>query len=185
MRKVLAAIGATSFALTAAAAPAQDGAAILKYAINTPGISYAAYGPTQTAKVVADKSVQGGQAYRVEVREKGPQAYTDGATSPIEKPISKGDRLVVAFWARAPKLRDGQTTPIPFAGLQLAQAPYTQVVLGSADIGNAWKMYEVRGAADADHAAGQVNVALHLSAAATTIELGPVFVLDFGPPKAK
>ncbi len=185
MTKVPALVLAALFGLLAGGALAQDGAAILKYAINTPGLSYTAYGPTQAAKVVNDKSVQGGQAYRVDVRQKGPEAYTDGATSSVTKPIAKGDRIVVAFWARAPKLHEGQTTPIPFAGLQLAQAPYTPFVLGSADVGNAWKLYEVRGTADTDHAAGQVNMALHLSAAATTIDLGPVFVLDLGQPKPK
>ncbi|MGY2736964.1 hypothetical protein [Sphingomonas sp. UYP23] len=185
MRILSGALLALSLGLIPAGASAQDNAAILKYAINAAGATYSAYGPTQTSKVVADKTVQGGQAYRVEITAEGPEVYTDGATSPIQKAIAKGDRLFLAFWARAPKLADGKTTPIPFAGLQLAQAPYTQFVLGSVDVGEAWKLYEIRGTADADYPAGQVNVALHLSAEKGTIDLGPVFVLDFGQGKPK
>lgn len=164
-------------------APAQDATAILKYAINTPGVTYTAYGPTQTARVVKDDKVQGGQAYRVEINAKGPSPYTSGATAPLVKSIAKGDRLVIAFWARAPKVAEGKTTPIPFAGLQQSGAPYTQFVFGSADLGREWKMFEVRGVADKDYAAGQANVALHLAAEKTTIDLGPLFVLDLGPKK--
>jgi hypothetical protein len=181
--KKLVLLGALALALPTAAAIAQDPAAILKYAVNQPGVNYVAYGPTQTAKVIKDAKVQGGQAYRVEIGAKGPNAYTSGATSPIGKPISKEDRVVIAFWARAPKVAAGKTTPIPFAGLQLASAPYTQFVFGSADVGNEWKMFEVRGVADKDYAAGQPNVALHLAAEKTTIDLGPIFVLDLGQKK--
>ena len=164
-------------------ASAQDAAAIMKYAINTPGAGFTPYGPTQTMKIVKDGKVQGGVAQRIEITAKGPEAYTSGATTPVDKPIARGDRLMVAFWARAPKVAAGKTTPIPFAGLQLSSAPYTQFVSGSAAVGRDWQMFQVRGIADKDYAAGQVNVSLHLSAEKTVIDLGPVFVLDFGPPK--
>lgn len=164
-------------------ADAQDAAAILRFAVNTPGANYSAYGPTQSAKLVKDSKVQGGVAFRIEISAKGPDPFTSGATSPVSKPISKGDRVTVAFWARAPKLPEGRTTPIPFVGLQLANAPYTQFVTGSAEISREWKIYEVRGVADKNYAAGQVNVGLHLSAEKAIIDLGPIFVLDFGPKK--
>jgi len=169
--------------LLAAPAPAQDTTAIMKYAINTPGAGYTPYGPTQTMTVVKDGKVQGGVAQRIDIAAAGPNPYTSGATSPIDKPIAKGDRLMVAFWARAPKLARDKTTPIPFAGLQLASDPYTQFVFGSADVGRDWKLFQVRGVADRDYAAGQANVSLHLSVAKTVFDLGPVFVLDFGPAK--
>jgi hypothetical protein len=182
MRKIgwAAMVGALCLSLPASA---QDAAAILKYAINTQGVGYTPYGPTQTMKNVRDGKVQGGVAQRIEISAKGPNPYTSGATTPIDKPIAKGDRLMIAFWARAPKVAADKTTPIPFAGLQLSGEPYTQFVFGSADVGRDWKLFQIRGVADKDYAAGQANVSLHLSAEIAVFDLGPVFVLDFGPQK--
>lgn len=182
MRKAIWA-GMMAVAAVSVQASAQDAAAIMKYAINTPGAGFTSYGPTQTMKIVKDGKVQGGVAQRIEITTKGPDAYTSGATTPVDKPIARGDRLMIAFWARAPKVAADKTTPIPFAGLQLSGAPYTQFVLGSAAVEREWKLFQIRGVADKDYAAGQVNVSLHLSAEKTVIDLGPVFVLDFGPPK--
>ncbi|MEN2786880.1 hypothetical protein ACFOKI_08875 [Sphingomonas qilianensis] len=46
---------------------------------------------------------------------------------------------------------------------------------------NAWKLYYASGKTGRAFAAGSANVAAHLAAAKHVIELGPVFVLDFGP----
>jgi hypothetical protein len=140
--------------LTAVAAQNAD---ILQKAINTPSVAYNFYGAGQTNKAVK-ADVAGGRAM----------------------PIAKGDKIVVAFWARAPKLEGDATTPIPFAGVSLAAAPYTPLVSGSAAIGREWKLHQVTGVAAADAAGGATMVALHLGAAKAVLEFGPIFVIDLG-----
>ncbi|HKE95999.1 MAG TPA: hypothetical protein VKB34_16950 [Povalibacter sp.] len=160
-------------------ASAQD-TDILQKAINKPGLSYNIYGPADH-KIIKDKTVQGGQAVRVKIPKAGPDNWTVGAQSAIEKPIADADVLMIAFWARAPELKDGETTPLPFVGVGLAQAPYTQIISGTVDVTNQWKLHMVRGRASGNFAAGTTNAGLHLAANKAVIDLGPIFVLDLGP----
>jgi hypothetical protein len=156
---------------------------ILDKAINTPSIEYSIYGPGQTAQVVRDAKVAGGQAFRVEVTAKSAQAWDVGASAPIAKPIAKGDTIMLAVWLRAPKLKPGETTPVPFLGVVGGAPAFAHIAEGHADVGPEWTLYNARGVAPQDFAAGQATVALHLGAAKATLDLGPVFVLDLGPRK--
>ena len=174
---ILAALGAAAM-LAAAGVSAQQGD-ILQKAINTPSIAYSVYGPDQKTKVVK-AGVPGGQAMQIDVQAKGANAWAVGASSPIAKPIAKGDRIVLAFWARAPKLAGDATTPIAFAGITGTAAPYTQMLGGPVTVGREWKLQQVTGTAPADAAPGTVAVTLHLAADKALFELGPVFVLDLG-----
>lgn len=179
--KWIAVAGAGAIAL-AGVAGAQGGD-ILQKAINTPAVAYSFYGAGQTSKPVK-ADVAGGQALQVTIQAPGTNVWDVGASSPIAKPIAKGDRIVVAFWARAPRLAAEATTPIPFAGVSLAAAPYTPLVTGSAAIGRDWKLHQVAGVAAADAAGGAAMVSLHLGAAKAVLEFGPIFVIDLGKPGA-
>lgn len=171
------AVIAVGLLLTGSVATAQDDD-IVKKAINQPGVNYTVYGASQTNKAVKDKEVVGGHALRVVVSAKGPETYSTGANAPLTKPIVQGHRIAVAFWARAPKLTGDETTPIPFYGIVGGPPSYTAVVSGTAAVGATWKLYNTSGKAPADMAAGAATMAVHLGAAATTIDLGPVFVID-------
>jgi hypothetical protein len=173
---LLAALSMGALPLTAVAAQNAD---ILQKAINTPSVAYNFYGAGQTNKAVK-ADVAGGRAMQVTVQTLSANPWDVGANSPIVKPIAKGDKIVVAFWARAPKLEGDATTPIPFAGVSLAAAPYTPLVSGSAAIGREWKLHQVTGVAAADAAGGATMVALHLGAAKAVLEFGPIFVIDLG-----
>ncbi|MCU6453808.1 hypothetical protein LPN01_06935 [Sphingomonas sp. A2-49] len=164
--------------VVAGAAAAQSGD-ILQKAINTPAVAYSFYGPGQTSKPVK-ADVAGGHALQVTIEAPGATVWQVGASSPIAKPIAKGDKIVVAFWARAPKLAADATTPIPFAGVSLAAAPYTPLVTGSAAVGRDWKLHQVTGVAASDAAGGAAMVSLHLGAAKAVLEFGPIFVIDLG-----
>lgn len=177
------AVAAVTVAAAAAAAGAQD-AAIFSKAINQPGVSYSVYGPSQTAKMVRDTKVVGGQALRIQIAAPGAQPYAIGASAPLSKPVVQGHRIVVAFWARAPKLAGEQTTPIPSFGLNGPAPGYLPIVSGSAQIGAEWKLFTARGTAPAAFAADQASVSLHLGAAKAVIDLGPVFVIDLDAPAA-
>jgi hypothetical protein len=171
--------GAMPLAFAAGAGASAQGGDILQKAINTPGVAYSVYGAGQTSKPVK-ASVIGGRALQVVVAAPTTNVWDVGASSPIAKPIAKGDRIVVAFWARAPKLEGDATTSLPFAGVSLAAAPYTPIVTGSAKVGREWTLHQVTGVAAADAGAGGAMVSLHLGAAKAVFEFGAIFVLDMG-----
>ncbi|QDX25357.1 hypothetical protein FPZ54_04495 [Sphingomonas suaedae] len=179
MRSAIAAI------LTAVATPALCGTVTVAMSgqaaseptiLNEPSANWTVYGPGQTHKGRKDPAVQGGGAMRVAITAKPANPWDIGASSPIKGAIAKGDRLVLAFWARlADGGADGRTT---IAGaIQQASPPYAAIVSGSVELTGDWTLVHIKGIAASGHAAGTANVALTLGGAAHTIDLGPVFVL--------
>lgn len=162
----------------AAATVAGQGDDILTKAINKPGANYTVVGAPQTNRWIKDGNVAGGQAMRVEVPAAGPVAYAVQAVSPLSKPIVKGHRVAVAIWARAPKLKAGETLAIPFFGVIGGAPSFTPVATGKADVGAAWKLYDATGTAPADFPVNGATIVVHLAAAKGVIDLGPVFVID-------
>ncbi len=144
--------------------------------LNQPSANWNVYGPGQTHKGRKDAAVQGGGAIRVTIPAKPANAWDIGASSPIQGAIAKGDKLVLAIWARLTDGgADGRTS---IAGaIQQASPPYAPIVSGSVELTGEWKLVHIEGVAAGDHPAGTANVALTLGGAAHTIDLGPVFVL--------
>ncbi len=147
--------------------------------LNEPSANWNVFGAGQTHKGRKDPAVQGGGAMRVTIAAKPANPWDIGASSTIKAPIAKGDRLVLAFWAR---LADGGIAGrTHIAGsIQQAAAPYSPVISGSVELTGEWKLVHIQGVAASDHAAGAANIALTLGTAAHTIDLGPVFVLKNG-----
>jgi hypothetical protein len=160
-----------------AAAPADEG-----NPINKPGTNWSVYGGGKT-KFTKDDGVPGGEVFRVTVPFAGKNAWDIGGSSPVQGAIAKGDAILVAFYARAPMLKDGETASLPSFGVSLQAPPYTPVVNGSAQITNKWTLISARGVAAQDVAAGTANVSVHLAAAKQVIDLGPVYVIDYGQNK--
>ncbi len=153
---------------------------IMDKAVNKPGANWAVYGASQTNKMLTDDSVAGGQFVRATVTAKGANAWDAGASSPIQKPIAAGDTILVAIWLRGPELKDGETMPLPYIGANGAAAPYEGLVNANVTIGNKWKLYYASGKASKNFAGGTMNATVHLASDKHVIDLGPVFVLDFG-----
>ncbi len=166
----------TSPAAAPAAAPN-----ILDKAINQPGTNWQVYGATQKSRMGKTEGVPGNQAMRVEVSAKGANAWDVGAMSPIQKPIGAGDAVLVAVYMRAPALKPGETTDIAFVGATNTVEPYEPIAAAPAVVGREWKLYYASGKSPRAFAANTARVAVHLAGAKQVIELGPVFVLDFGP----
>jgi len=170
--------GAIAIAVAAVAAPATAQDDILSKIINDPGAPEVTGAKTS---VRDDPAVQGGKALRVQVPKKGANAWDVSLRSPINKPVKAGDKLLLAFWARLDKGENGATSAsLPYNAVQLAQAPYTGVFTDGVTIGPEWKMYEVKGQADKDYAAGTLNATIHLATGKQVVDLGPVFVLNLG-----
>jgi hypothetical protein len=190
MRQVLTIFLAGSAAMLAlpvlaqqAAAPAAKSDAsddIMKKAVNQPGTNWQVYGPNQKAKALNDGGVPGGQVIRVTVSAKGANAWDVGSSSPIQKPIAAGDTILVAMYLRAPELKDGETASIPYIGANGVAAPYENLVGNGVTINKDWKLYYASGKAAKAFPGGTMRATAHLAADKQVIDLGPVFVLDFG-----
>jgi hypothetical protein len=182
-------IALSALALTASAALAQDAqaqsgeASILDRAINNPAVdSWSAYGQGQRSRLIRTPDVVGERAFRVRVTRAGADAWEVGAKASITGAINQGDVLLLAYWARAEAPLDGgDTATISSSRVELAAAPYTVEFEAPARVSGEWKMYYASGVASRAFAAGEAGVTLHLAAGEQTIDLGPVFVLNFGP----
>jgi len=155
---------------------------ILKKAINKPSANWQVYGAGQTHAPVKDKAVAGGGGVRVDVAAASAQPWSVGAQQPITGKVSKGDAVLIAFWAKAESVDGGPATAtVSSVRVQQAAAPYDAALQGSVKVGGTWTMLTVPGKATIDIPAGTGSVSLHLASAKQAVVLGPVFVLDFGP----
>ena len=136
------------------------------------------YGQAIPPVVRSDKGVQFGKMLRFKLAGHS-DFWRIGITSPTVKPVTAGDRIVIAFWARATDTDGGMSGRI--GRVQLEATPVIRAIFDKAfDVGPDWKMYQLQGASDRDYAPGQLNAALHLDAVRQTLEIGPVFIFDYG-----
>ena len=185
--KGLAFAAAVAFAVTslaqAAPAAAQQGAEdpLDKVISNPLPANFRVDGLRTKPKVRSDANVQWGKALRVEVPAKAPNAWAVSVAVPVTKAVKAGDKLVLAIWARLEKGENGATSAtLPYNAVQMAQAPYTPLFSGPLTVGPEWKLHEIQGKANADHAAGALNVSIHLATAKQVVDIGPVFLLNVG-----
>jgi hypothetical protein len=129
-------------------------------------------------KDVKAPGVPGEFALRVKAS-KGSNPWDVQATSPLNSAINQGDVVMVLIHLRAEEPAEGGSK----LGLriQLAGAPYTPTMEFNAAITNEWKTYCAHRVASATMPAGKSNVNVHLASARQVIDLGPVFVFNFGP----
>lgn len=164
-----------------AQAPAQSAeAAFAERLINDPRAeALRPYGQRIPPEVRSDKTVQFGKALRMPISSPMPEFGRIGAITPTLKPVKEGDRIVVAFWARAQRTEAG--VPGKLCRVQLEATPLVRTIFEqSFDVTPEWKMYKLSGTADRAYPAGALNAAFHLACAKQTIDLGPVFILDYG-----
>ena len=163
----------------APATAAQDAASIAERLANDPRVeALRPYGQPIPPQVRTDKGVQFGKALRV--RLKGSKEFWRiGVITPLTKPVKKGDTIVIAFWAKASGTENG--APGRIGRVQLEATPVIRTIFEQPfDIGPEWKMYQLKGVADGDYAPGALNAAMHLDAAKQVLDLGPLFVLNYG-----
>lgn len=178
--RIFAALLFTGAAALPTAVVAQAAGGMADRIINDPRVpALRPYGLNFPPQVRTDGGVQFGAAMRF-VLAGHADFWRIGVTTPTLKPVRKGDRLVIAFWARATGTPNG--APGKIGRVQLEATPVIRTVFEqSFEIAPAWKMYQLRGVADQDYPAGALNAALHIDAAKQVLDLGPVFVLDYGP----
>lgn len=175
----LLAVTAVPAVAVAQAAPGATGGSAADRIVNDPRVpSLRPYGLNLPPQLRDDRDVQFGKALRFVLSGHADFARI-GVVTPTLKPVRKGDRIVIAFWARATGTAAG--APGRIGRVQLEATPVVRAIFEQAfEIGPAWKMYQLSGVADRDYAPGQLNAALHIDAAKQVLDLGPVFVLNYG-----
>lgn len=173
-----------SAALVLAVAPpatAQDAAAQMAERLrNNPVVeALVPYGLNLPPRVRGDKTVQFGKALRVPL-DGHPDFWRVGVITPTTKPVKKGERIVIAFWARAEKTENGAPGIIRRVQLEAIKPAIRTIFEKAFDIGPEWKMYQIAGIADQDYPAGAINAALHLDGAKQVLDIGPIYILDYG-----
>ena len=124
---------------------------------------------------VDDERIQHG--FRIKAT-KGNNPWDIQATSPVQGAINQGDVIMLMYYARAAEPAEGGSSL--HALIQLSAAPYTSVFDMTTPITGEWSTYCAHRVASASLPAAKSNVSIQLATAKQVIELGPVFVFNFG-----
>jgi len=124
---------------------------------------------------VEDERIQ--HAFRIKAT-KGANPWDVQASSPVQGAINQGDVIMLMYYARAAEPAEGGSSLT--ARLQLSAEPYTTALDFTVPISDVWKSYCAHRVAAASLPAKGSNVSMHLATAQQVIELGPVFVFNFG-----
>jgi len=124
------------------------------------------------------KGIPGDHAFRVKAN-KGTNPWDVQASSPVQGAINTGDVIMLMYYARAEEAAEGGSSLT--ARVQLAGAPYTSTLDFTTPITGEWKSYCAHRVATATLPEKKGSVSIHLATAKQVIDLGPVFVFNFGP----
>jgi hypothetical protein len=127
------------------------------------------------AKYFAVEGIPGGHAFRVKA-DKGKNPWDVQASSPVNGAINQGDIIMLMYYARAAEPAEGGSKLT--ARIQATAEPWTSTLDMTSDIGSEWKSYCAHRVASAT--LPKSSVSIHLATAKQVIELGPVFVFNFG-----
>ena len=130
------------------------------------------------AKYFEVQGIPGERAFRIKAH-KGANPWDVQASSPVAGAIKEGDVIMLMYYARAAEPAEGGSSLN--ARVQLSAAPYTPVLEMTSPISSEWKSYCAHRVATGNVGEKKGNVSLHLATAKQVIELGPVFVFNFGP----
>ncbi|HLA70446.1 MAG TPA: hypothetical protein VK624_02980 [Steroidobacteraceae bacterium] len=129
------------------------------------------------AKYFEVKGIPGEHAFRIKAN-KGANPWDVQASSPVQGAINQGDVVMLMYYARAEEAAEGGSSLS--ARVQLAGAPYTSTLDFTTPITGEWKSYCAHRVATATLPEKKGSVSIHLATAKQVIELGPVFVFNFG-----
>jgi hypothetical protein len=129
------------------------------------------------AKYFEVKGIPGEHAFRIKAN-KGANPWDVQASSPVQGAINQGDVVMLMYYARAEEAAEGGSSLS--ARVQLAGAPYTSTLDFTTPVTGEWKSYCAHRVATVTLPEKKGSVSIHLATAKQVIELGPVFVFNFG-----
>jgi hypothetical protein len=129
------------------------------------------------AKYFEVEGIPGGHAFRIKAT-KGANPWDVQASSPIQGAINEGDVIMLMYYARAAEPAEGGSSLT--ARIQMNAPPWNSVLEMTSAISGEWKNYCSHRVATTSLAENKSSVSIHLATARQVIELGPVFVFNFG-----
>ncbi len=147
--------------------------------INDPSrLDWPVFGQGAVSKAIKNSASPGGGAFQITSPRRGATLYEIGTNAPISAAIKPGQRITVAFYARAVKADTADGQGIIGVRIQQNTAPYAGFGDARVTVGTEWKLYEVSGVSDRAIPAGQGVIGFQLSGAKQTIEIGQTIVIE-------
>jgi hypothetical protein len=152
--------------------------------INDPTrLDWTVFGQGAASKPVKGDTIPGGKAaLQVTVPKAGATLYEIGTNAPITAAIKPGTDLVVAFYARTASSSRSDGSGIIGVRFQQNSAPYPGFGDTVLSVGPSWRLLQLRTQAKMAIPLGKGTVALHFGAAAQSIEVGQVYVINTSVP---
>lgn len=138
------------------------------------------YGEDVSTKYIQDETVPGAAALEVKIKRSKSNPWDISIVAPIEDGIDLGDKVVVAFWARAEEFDDASGTSVLQARLQQSAAPYSGVVEARVQLTKEWQIFELSAISQHSFGAGEMTLAFNGAELEHTFQIGQIFVLDQG-----
>jgi len=103
----------------------------------------------------------------------GSHTWDIGAGAATTADIRKGDRIVVALWARAPA-GSGEIA----ARMHESEAPYSGIAEAAVKPTSTWQLFQFEGTAARDYPAGHatITLTLTLNSRQQVLDVGPAYV---------
>ncbi len=135
-----------------------------------------------TTALIQSPGVPGGEARRVAVTAAGEKAWDVMAKVTLTEPVEKGDVMLLAFLARAESAdNEAQSGILPSNHIEVSNDPWTSAGGSAVLVGGDWTWVYASGRSPIDAEANSAVISIHLASAPQVLDLGPVYVLNFGP----
>jgi len=150
--------------------------------INNPyAIKWRTEGSDKKDAVVKSDGVPGGMAYKVTVKKRKKNPWDTATRITMTESITKGDVILVSYWARAAKPQKGKDKGDISVALQRNIEPYDSIFEERVALETDWKLYNATGKAKRDYAADKTQLNFNLARAKQTIEFGQFYIMNLGP----
>lgn len=149
--------------------------------MNNPiAVGWKKFGDGATTKVIRVPEIPGGWAYEVKVKQGHRNPWDISVIAPLETGVSKGDAVLVAFWAKSAKASEDIGKGSAQVRAQQVSDPYTAIAESTVTIEDRWQLHYVKGLAPSDFSGSEINLAFNVGLYKQTVQLGQVYVMNLG-----
>ena len=149
--------------------------------INDPlDIGWEGWGEGIRKKTIETKDVPGQYATQISIKKPLPHIFDAGVNVPVTGDIKKGDKIMVALWARSVSTDAADDKGSVHVRVQEKTQPYAGFGDTDLSFGNEWKLYNFTATADRDLKAGSGVVTIQFGVPRQVLELSSVYVVNNG-----
>jgi hypothetical protein len=142
--------------------------------------AWVVYGAGETHKNVPSPNIPGtgGTALQITTKAPAKAPYDIGVSVPITDSIAQGDVLLIGILARTAPSGTADGTSKLGVRVQRNEAPYPGFGDNVLTLGPTWRLLQLKTQAKIDIPFGKAVLGLHVGAAAQSIEIGQVYVIN-------